>query len=177
MIKVKHPGFVSVNPSRSRAETERSPTQRGFTLVELLVVIAIIGILVALLLPAVQSARASARRIRCINNLHQLSLAVLNAESAMKRLPAGHELISGTASPSDPFSNDNTSNGWGWRSKILDYIEEGGLSGGFDLSLPIEDATNRLLAETPIPTMLCPSDTTNSEQWWKLRVEFCCARS
>ena len=139
-----------------------SKRQRGFTLVELLVVIAIIGILVALLLPAVQQAREAARRIRCANNLHQLAIAALNHESAVGRLPAGHELISGTIG-SDPFSNDDTSNGWGWRTKILDYIEEGGLSSSFDVSLPIADPVNRELAQTVLPTMLCPSDSTNQE--------------
>jgi len=63
--------------------------RQGFTLVELLVVIAIIGILVGLLLPAVQAAREAARRMSCSNNIRQLALAVLNYESAYKRLPAG----------------------------------------------------------------------------------------
>ena len=140
-----------------------SNRQRGFTLVELLVVIAIIGILVALLLPAVQSARQAAQRIQCTNNLKQLALAALNYESAHKRLPAGHELISGTASPSNPFSNDNKSHGWGWRAKILDFIEEGGLSSSLDFDLPIAAPVNATLAQSTIPTMLCPSDNTNLE--------------
>ena len=67
--------------------THRISGKRGFTLVELLVVIAIIGILVGLLLPAVQAAREAARRMQCSNSIKQLSLAMLNYESAYKRFP------------------------------------------------------------------------------------------
>src|SRR5690242_11048656 len=93
-----------IRPSRSSGE------HHGFTLVELLVVIAIIGILIALLLPAVQAARESARRVRCDNSLRQLSLACLNYESAFKLLPYGRKYDTW-----DTFT---------WTELILPQIEE-----------------------------------------------------
>ena len=94
-----------------------TPHRRGFTLVELLVVIAIIGILVALLLPAIQAAREAARRSQCSNNLKQITLALLNFHDAHKEFPQGAY----TAQyKNDPFAED----GLGWASKILPYIEE-----------------------------------------------------
>ena len=90
---------------------------RGFTLVELLVVIAIIGVLVALLLPAVQAARESARRAQCLDNLKNVSLACLNYESSRGELPPGS-------------SNTHITQGSGlaWTVHILPYIEQSGVS-------------------------------------------------
>ncbi|MEO0530277.1 MAG: DUF1559 domain-containing protein, partial [Planctomycetota bacterium] len=86
----------------------------GFTLVELLVVIAIIGILVALLLPAVQAAREAARRNECANNLKQISLACLNYEAARRALPP--------AASNTPIERDNS---LGWQVAILPYYPVG----------------------------------------------------
>src|SRR5881227_1368137 len=91
--------------------------RRAFTLVEILVVIAIIGLLVAILLPAVQSSREASRRLQCTNNLKQVGLALLNYESSHKQFPAGY------VSQFDSSGND-TGPGWGWASAILPQIEE-----------------------------------------------------
>lgn len=124
----------------------------AFTLVELLVVIAIIGILVALLLPAVQQAREAARRTSCINALRQMALAGLNFESANRALPPGHEHTLGI-NTSDPSSF-----GWGWRTQILPYIEEQALADALDLDLPMNNPSQGQHISTIIPMFLCPSD-------------------
>lgn len=94
---------------------------RGFTLVELLVVIAIIGILVALLLPAVQSAREAARRSQCQNNLKQTGLAILNYESARNTLPPGSEILV------PGYCRQSQCRGKGMFTAIMPYIESGAL--------------------------------------------------
>ncbi len=100
---------MKLNSMRQRSE----PTfPRGFTLVELLVVIAIIGVLVALLLPAIQAAREAARRMSCQNNLKQMGLAILNYESANKVLPPGSTL-----------GQENDKNGFAWNVETLPYAE------------------------------------------------------
>jgi prepilin-type N-terminal cleavage/methylation domain-containing protein/prepilin-type processing-associated H-X9-DG protein len=126
----------------------------GFTLVELLVVIAIIGILVALLLPAIQAAREAARRSQCQNNLKQLSLAVLNYESARKRLPPSVEISART--------NTGTANGaWGVHGHILDYMEEQSVRGLVDINKAwdLQQAINGLR----IKSYSCPSDSPAAE--------------
>ena len=98
--------------SRYHKSVRPSRIVGAFTLVELLVVIAIIGVLVALLLPAVQSARAAARRSQCKSNMHNLALGLLNYESTNNKLPPGF-VIQGRSEES-----------WGWTNYILPFIEQ-----------------------------------------------------
>lgn len=141
-------------------DARRTPLKargNGFTLVELLVVIAIIGILVSLLLPAVQAARESARRATCTNNLKQLSLAVLEYEEAMSHYPRGvaNDLNDGdgTARPHDRLC---------WFHEILPHLESGVISEG--LKQHFETASNpSALNYVPglravMPGAMCPSD-------------------
>ncbi len=130
----------------------------GFTLVELLVVIAIIGILVALLLPAVNSAREAARRVQCISNLHNVGLGLLNYESAQKRFPEG---MTYDDSSSATRIQTLTDFGPNWVILILPYIEEQPLFDQFDLDLPISNAINRVPRGTSISVLICPSDNNN----------------
>src|SRR5262245_42503572 len=96
-----------------------SRERKAFTLVELLVVIAIIGILVALLLPAIQAAREAARRSSCVNNLKNIALSCLNYESTKHELPMGSTLVRGaTGGPAS-----GTPSGLGWPVLILPYVE------------------------------------------------------
>jgi prepilin-type N-terminal cleavage/methylation domain-containing protein/prepilin-type processing-associated H-X9-DG protein len=126
-----------------------SRRRNGFTLVELLVVIAIIGILVALLLPAVQAAREAGRRAQCQNNLKQIGLAMHNHHDVLKALPAG--FVATAAYPS-------TANGWGWSALILNYMEQAPLYNSIKFNLPVEDASNAAAIATIVSTYQCPSD-------------------
>ncbi|QDU90336.1 hypothetical protein Pla175_37400 [Pirellulimonas nuda] len=121
----------------------------GFTLVELLVVIAIIGILVALMLPAVQMVRESSRRSQCQNHLRQVGLALLNYEGANRRFPPGKRW----SLPRDnPLTYD-----YAWSSMILSHIEEQGIKDQLDFKLPMTDPANLAAAGQVIPIYLCPS--------------------
>src|SRR5688500_1820127 len=125
--------------------TRRSerPGPQGFTLVELLVVIAIIGILVALLLPAVQAARESARRAKCLNNLKQMGLALHMHHDTYGRLPAG--FVSQTTGTWPGGSNDPTPEsgpGWSLFAAILPFLEGSNLHAKINLSRPIADPVN-----------------------------------
>lgn len=121
--------------------------EKGFTLVELLVVIAIIGILIALLLPAVQMVREAARRTSCMNNLKQIGLACHNYASSHEYLPPGWKASSQVGVP-----------GWGWASAILPFMEQQNLSDQIDFELLIEDAHHADAILIPIASYFCPSD-------------------
>lgn len=132
-------------------------TRRAFTLVELLVVIAIIGILVALLLPAVQQAREAARRIQCSNNLKQIGLATLNYESAEREFPAG-STTAGTDINGPYFST--------WTVDLLPYMEEQGLHDLWDPTTGFSDRRsvgNTQLRESRVTGYICPSDVDTDE--------------
>lgn len=134
--------------------TRTSRPGTGFTLVELLVVIAIIGILVALLLPAIQAAREAARRSQCQNNLRQLALAVLNYESSQRHLPPSVEIV--TAS-----GNTDNNGAWGVHGHILPYIEEESLRNLVNINIAWDFQTP--INNVRIPIFSCPSDGPAAE--------------
>ncbi len=121
----------------------------AFTLVELLVVIAIIGILIAMLLPAVQSVREAARRTQCQNNLKQLGLACLNYESARQHLPPG-------VTDDDSYLVDAMHTGFVY---LLPYLEQASLYDQFDLTTDWKSANNAPLANNVLPGLLCRSNS------------------
>jgi prepilin-type N-terminal cleavage/methylation domain-containing protein len=129
----------------------------AFTLVELLVVIAIIGVLVAILLPAIQAAREAARRTQCINNLKQIGLAIANYHDARREFPTG-----GT----EPWHDAGDANtlygkGYGWMVQILPYVEDTALqniSKGYGAG---DKAKDLIVRGTPLPLYFCPSRRQN----------------
>jgi len=122
----------------------------AFTLVELLVVIAIIGVLVALLLPAVQAAREAARRSQCSNNLRQMGLALHNYHDTHLAFPINYR-PKGTTGASDYAT-------WSWMQGILPYIEQANLFNQLSPSERMSLPNNLQVANTPVKTFLCPSD-------------------
>jgi prepilin-type N-terminal cleavage/methylation domain-containing protein len=136
---------VHVGPIHSRPETPTQNrsfamrcarnfrTSRAFTLIELLVVIAIIGVLIAMLLPAVQSAREAARRMQCSNNLKQFGLAMHSYHSMHDTFPPGY--INGTENQNS--NSPETGSGWGWGSLLLSNLEQSAVYSAANFSLPI----------------------------------------
>jgi prepilin-type N-terminal cleavage/methylation domain-containing protein/prepilin-type processing-associated H-X9-DG protein len=130
----------------------RMPVRSAFTLVELLVVIAIIGVLMGLLLPAVQMAREAARSVQCRNNLKQLGLAILNYETNRRNFPPS-AIIQGVGAI-------NTNSSWSIHGRILPYLEQGNVYDRVDLNVAWDDQV--VLAGLKIPTYACPSDVNSN---------------
>ena len=147
----------SFTPSASR-RTARCPHRRrylrtphGFTLVELLVVIAIIGVLVALLLPAVQAAREAARRTSCVNNITQLSLSAHSYEFHFEKLPPG------STNPAGPIRSEPTGQHVSWMIDILPYLEQQALYSHFDREAGAYAEANAPVRAARVSVMHCPS--------------------
>ena len=146
----------------------RSPLRHaradGFTLIELLVVIGIIGILIALLLPAISSVRDAARRTNCGSNLHQIGLALATYHEAFKHYPAGYESNpqDQRMGPPDPETND-AGPGWTFEMRLLPYLGDAPLYHQFRLDKPSWAPENAAPAKTAVPLYICPaSDATTS---------------
>ena len=143
----------------------RCDPRRGFTLIELLVVIAIIGVLVGLLLPAVQAARESARRTQCVNNLKQLGLAMNNYHDSLLALPIGvqQDPIHSDTPPFDPSPIRRS-----WAYSLLAYIDQTNLFNSINFETSYLDPSNRTVGMTNVSTYDCPSDpnrATIEEPW------------
>lgn len=126
-------------------------SRSAFTLVELLVVIAIIGLLVALLLPAVQAARESARRTQCKNHLKQIGIALHQYHDRTGHFPPGYR----TAVAAD---NSDLGPGWGWASFLLADLEQTNVGSLASWNFDIGDSHNQAVRGTLLPVFLCPSD-------------------
>ena len=142
---------------RLAAATSNSPRRRAFTLVELLVVIAIIGVLVALLLPAIQAAREAARRMSCANNVKQIGVAMQNFESAAKRFPPSLAI--------DPAKRAQFR--WSPLARLLPYLEQSGVAANFKFD---QDYTTlmfngNLFSSLRIGNFICPSEERDEQRF------------
>src|SRR5262245_47725037 len=134
-----------------RASPMVQPNRRGFALIELLIVIAIIGVLIALVLPAVQAAREAARRIQCVNNLKQLGLGLHNYEGVAGALPPSM-VMTGTG------TTITWTNGWSVHGRILPFMEQGAAFNSINFGLRYSVPENTTVSAVVVSTFLCPSE-------------------
>jgi prepilin-type N-terminal cleavage/methylation domain-containing protein/prepilin-type processing-associated H-X9-DG protein len=157
-LVVQAEGLVEQEPQERKSVTSLSQNsarvsrRAAFTLVELLVVIAIIGILVALLLPAVQAAREAARRSECTNNVRQSGLALMNYESSQRKFPFGATQRTTAGAGTDPTM-------FSWISSLMPYVEEASLYSAVDWSIPLgaRNDNGDTSHHIPFKTYVCPS--------------------
>ncbi len=149
---------TSIHDHRSRRQSQPR-LDGGFTLIELLVVVAIIGSLVALLLPAVQSAREAARRTACSSNIRQIGVALQHLHEHLSRFPTGWD---GVAVGHAPPESDDELPGWGWAARILPQVEEQPTFDSINFRAPVYDPANPVVHESVrtkvVPVFMCPSD-------------------
>ncbi len=167
--------------SRNRSGSRYGCAFRGFTLIELLVVIAIIAVLIALLLPAVQQAREAARRTECKNKLKQLGLALHNYENTFKCLPAGRVSIGFcTSGGTAPSRLDPQTKNFSGLASLLPFLEQtalyesinfAGAAGNYvTTGNPLPTGLDSIatghadLAQTPLPILICPTDSGSAIQ-------------
>lgn len=135
--------------------------RRGFTLIELLVVVATVGILLGLLLPAVQQARESARRTQSLTNLRQIGLAIHGYHDVNRSLPPGfRSTTTGTWSGGANDPVPETGPGWSFFAFLLPHLEETVLHNSIRFDRPITDPLNKAARETIVPVFVDPGDTT-----------------
>ena len=136
------------------ANKQNSSNRNGFTLIELLVVIAIIGILMALLLPAVQAVREAARRTSCLNNVRQILISAHNYHSALHRLPPSFEIEHGTV-----LAGNNGS--WSIHGRLLPYCEQSNAYDLVDLNVAWDAQRDTGVPTMRVPIYLCPSEVND----------------
>ncbi|KAA0134425.1 DUF1559 domain-containing protein [Gimesia chilikensis] len=139
-------------PGQRKAESlsETGQLRAGFTIIELLVATAVIGILIALALPAIQTARSSARQLQCLNNMRNVGLAILQETDSANRFPACGYYGDGTPATFGQYRS--------WVVDILPYLDQSNIFTAWDFDLSCKDPVNVPLASTHIAVLTCPDD-------------------
>jgi prepilin-type N-terminal cleavage/methylation domain-containing protein/prepilin-type processing-associated H-X9-DG protein len=146
------PTEVTTMNTQAMSDRPRHLPAKAFTLVELLVVIAIIGVLIALLLPAIQAARESGRLAACKNNLKQFGVGMHNYETSFKVLPPGYRYA---------YAPAGNTLGYSWGALLLPFVEEKAVYDQMRSDLPIYDPANSIPREQHLPVFLCPTDSVS----------------